>query len=141
MNYAGCVIVIPINREGKIVLVRQYRYLFNEETIEFPAGKIDEGEDAEASARRELKEEVGYEADELIPLGELYLSVGLSNGKAHVFLARGLTFVGASPEDSEEFEYMHLSPEEITRLIARGEMKWGTCVGAWTLAVARGYFS
>ncbi|NBS68816.1 NUDIX hydrolase, partial [bacterium] len=101
--------MIPINREGKIVLVRQHRYLFNEETIEFPAGKIDEGEGAEASARRELKEEVGYKADELIPLGELYLSVGLSNGKAHVFLARGLTLVGASPE-------------EITRLIARGEM-------------------
>ena len=70
MRHPGAAAVVPLTQEGNVILVRQYRYPFAQVMLEIPAGKLDPGEEPIACAQRELLEETGYQAQELIPLGE-----------------------------------------------------------------------
>jgi ADP-ribose pyrophosphatase len=89
---ADTVSILAIDEDGKVLLVRQYRYAAGTYSLEIPAGSIDPGETAEQAARRELREETGYACDSLEKLYTYYAAMGYSNEKMTVFLARGLRF-------------------------------------------------
>ena len=72
IRHPGAVAVVPMTEEGNVILVRQYRYPFAETMLEIPAGKLNAGEDIEVCARRELSEETGMAAAELVSLGVFY---------------------------------------------------------------------
>ncbi len=82
--------VVAVDANGEILLVRQYRYATGKYTVEIPAGTIDPGETAEEAARRELREETGYDCDRLIPLYTYSPAMGYSTEKMTIFLATGL---------------------------------------------------
>ena len=99
----GAVCVIPLLENGDVLLERQFRYAMGEVLTEIPAGKLDYiGEDPREAALRELREETGAVASELIPLGPFYPTCAYSTEVIHMFLARGLTF-GERELDEDEF--------------------------------------
>ncbi len=100
--HPGAVMVIPVLDDGQLLLERQYRYPLQQVFIEFPAGKIDPGEEPLESARRELLEETGYSATEWEYLGVFHPLISYSNEVIHFYRAKGLT-AGATKLDDEEF--------------------------------------
>lgn len=84
------VAVVAIDQERNILLVRQFRYATGKYTVEIPAGVIDPGETPEQAARRELREETGYDCDVLIPIHTYWPAIGYSTEQMTIFLAQGL---------------------------------------------------
>lgn len=114
VNCEGVVAIVPVTENRELVLIRQFRPAVNNYVIEFPAGLNDKGEDLSVAASRELLEETGYNADEMIFLAEGPLSSGLSAEIMTVFLAKGLRFIDAAHSDeTEEIEVLKIPIEEI----------------------------
>lgn len=91
VRHPGAVVVVPVDDESRVVLVRQYRVAARAELLEVPAGKREPGEEPEATARRELEEEVGLVAGRLVKLAEFYNSPGFCDEYSHVYLGLDLT--------------------------------------------------
>lgn len=116
----ACVLCV---KEGKVVLVRQFRYAYGEELLELPAGKLDSGEEPICAARRELEEETGLIAKKLTHLFTLYPSPGYSNEKIYIYRAEEVE-EGRQHLDEDEFlKVVYLPLEEVYEKIARGEIK------------------
>ena len=122
VRHPGAVSVVPLHDDGTVTLVRQYRAALDRDLLEIPAGKRDvAGEAPEVTARRELSEEVGLEADRLEPLAEFVNSAGFSDEHSHVYLATGLHQVD---DDRQGLEEQHMIVErvaldDVPRLIAQ----------------------
>lgn len=129
----GAVFVIPEFDDGRVLMLRQFRYLNQRESLEFVGGGMKKGLKPEAAAREELLEEAGLVAGELFPLGWFNPMNGLSDEECYVFLATGLYFNGARPEVSEEFEPVSLTLSELDQLIAAGEIWDGMTLAAYSL--------
>lgn len=123
IRHVGAVCVIPVTDDGMVVMERQYRYPVDEVILEIPAGKLEyKGEDHEAAARRELEEETGYQARELIPLGKFYPACAYSDETIWMYLAKGLT-KGQRHLDEDEFLDVELLPlRELVSMVLRGEI-------------------
>lgn len=104
LRHPGAVMVVPLLDDGQLVLERQYRHPLGRSLIELPAGKIDADEPALACAQRELREETGYVAQHWQHLGGFHNAIGYCDEKIEVFLARGLTQVGAQTDAGEVLE-------------------------------------
>lgn len=103
IRHPGASSVIPVLPDGSIILVRQYRYPIDQVTLEVPAGKLDSPEeDPLVCAERELSEETGYTADKIEKLTTIATTVGFSNERIHLYVARGLT-PGKQHTDEDEF--------------------------------------
>ena len=125
VHHPGAVSVVAIDDERRVVLLRQYRAAIDTELLEIPAGKLDvEGEGHEATARRELEEEVGLRAGHLEKLAEFFNSPGFSDEYSVVYLARGLERCDTSLQGVEE-QHMtveHVALADVPGLVARGEI-------------------
>lgn len=120
IRHVGAVCVIPVTDDGMAVMERQYRYPVDEVILEIPAGKLDsKQEDHEAAARRELEEETGYQASELIPLGKFYPACAYSDETIWMYLAKGLKQGDRHP-DADEFLDVELIPlkDLVTEVLA-----------------------
>ena len=102
VEHPGGVTILPVDEAGNCYMVRQFRYPAGHMMLEAPAGKLEYGEDHRECAVRELSEETGFTADELIYLGGFYTSPGFSSELLHVYLALGL-HAGESHLDEGEF--------------------------------------
>jgi nudix-type nucleoside diphosphatase (YffH/AdpP family) len=91
VHHPGGAAVVALDREGKLCLLRQYRHAANDWLWELPAGKLNPGEEALATARRELEEEAGLRANSWQPMGSFFSSPGILTERTHLFLARDLT--------------------------------------------------
>jgi ADP-ribose pyrophosphatase len=110
--------ILPLIGKDKIVLIREFRFPINKEIWEIPAGKLDRGEKPEIGAKRELKEETGYEAKELKKIGEFYLSPGYSTEYMYLFLARGLKKGEQSLDKGEKIKEVKIfSRKEVLKMI------------------------
>ncbi len=138
-NYGeGFALIIPVTPDGKIMLIRQYRYLKDKMSVQFPGGGIDENETASEAAARELKEETGYAAEELINVGSFESSCGLLKDEGHVFIATKLKLVdGKIPETTGDIELVFRRPDEFEEMILRGEIWDGQAIAAWMLVRKR----
>jgi ADP-ribose pyrophosphatase len=110
--------ILPLIEKDKIVLIRQFRFPINKEIWEIPAGKLNRGEKPEIGAKREFKEETGYEAKELKKIGEFYLSPGYSTEYMYLFLARGLKKGEQSLDKGEKIKEVKIfSKKEVLKMI------------------------
>ena len=125
VRHPGAVAVLPLHDDGTVTVVRQYRAPIDDELTEIPAGIRDvHGEDLRLTAERELVEEVGLTADHYEHLGEFHVAAGLTDESVHLFLATGLTHVGADTQGPEE-EAMtidRLPLADLVTMIERGEI-------------------
>ena len=110
-------------REGKVALVRQFRYAYGEALPEIPAGKLEKGEDPMVAAARELSEETGFEAEKLTLLQVLYPSPGYTNEKIYIYRAEGVR-AGKEHLDEGEFLNLELVPlEEALGMVRAGRIR------------------
>ncbi len=118
-----------------VVLLRQYRYAVGGWMWEVPAGKLDEDEQPEVCARRELREEAGIIADVVRPLTCLLTTPGFTDERIHLFVATGLRFVEPEREPQEFMETHVLDLDSALEMVDRGEIADGKTVAALLLAV------
>ena len=123
VHHHGGACVLPIDDEGCIYLVRQFRYALGEEIWELPAGKLEPGEDPFESAKRELSEECGLSADNYIDLGVVYPTVGYDSEKIYLWAATGLHKGGQHLDAGEFLDVVRLPFEEALQKVLHGEIK------------------
>jgi len=121
--HPGAAVMLAMPDARSVVMERQYRYPLREHVYELPAGKIDAGEDALATARRELLEETGYRARNWRHLLTTYPVVGYSNERIEIFLATDLQHVGHALEDGEFLETFVLPLDEALAWVRNGRIK------------------
>lgn len=133
--HQGSVVVIPRLGDGRIVLVRQYRYAARQSLWELVAGGLEGRETVLAAARRELVEETGYRARRMRRLLSFYPSPGVLTERMHLVEARDLTLAQATPEEDERIEVGRFRESELRRMLASGRISDGkTLVGLlWIL--------
>jgi len=122
VQHPGAAIIIPLLDPQTVLLERQFRYALGRHFYELPAGKIDPGEDALATAKRELIEECGYEAASWRHLATLHPCVGYSDERFELYLARELTHVGHARDDGEFLEVVPLAVSEALAWVASGRI-------------------
>ena len=122
-RHVGAVCIVPLLDDGRVIVERQFRYPVNEVITEIPAGKRDSRDEApEAAARRELREETGITARELIPLGPFYPTCAYSTEVIHMYLARQLTFGERELDEDEFLNVFRLPLRELVDRVLRGEI-------------------
>ena len=130
-EHVGGVGVLPIDKDGNVILVRQFRYAFDTELLEMPAGKMDHGpEGAEECGIRELKEETGCTAGRIVPLGAIYPSPGFLTEVTYLFAALDLTEGEMQPDEDEFVEVVRLPIAEVEKMIERDEIRDAKTVAA-----------
>lgn len=136
LEYPDWVNVVAITPERQIVLVRQYRHALGEVLLELPAGCVDSADPSlEAAVRRELLEETGYSADEVIRVGELSPNPATHDNLVHSFLATGcVRTCDPTPDPQEEIEVLLVPLEDLAR-VARSEFKQAMHVASVFLAL------
>ena len=134
VRHPGAVAILAVLPDGKIIMERQYRYAIGDTLLEIPAGKLDEGEEPLAAAKRELHEETGYDAEHWKKLGSIVTSPGFCDEVIHIFLATGLE-KGEQQLDEDEFvEVLACSLEELEGKIATGELFDGKTIAGLMMA-------
>ena len=137
VRQTGSVAALPVLDDGRIVLVRQYRYAVSDFVWELPAGRRDPSESPEAGARRELEEEVGLRAASLEPISTFWTTPGFCDEVMHLFRATGLESIPARPEADERIEPGTFTLDEAMAMLARGEIREGKTLVALLLEAAR----
>lgn len=123
VSHPGAAAIIPYFSDGKIALVKQFRYPINKITLEIPAGKFDkQGENPEECALRELNEETGLIAEKITKLATIATTVGFSNEYIHIFLGENITQGKQCPDDDEFINCVFLSLNEAIEKIQTGEI-------------------
>lgn len=123
VRHPGAVCVVPVTDEGEVIMVRQFRYAFNQVLLEVPAGKLEPNEDPLEAALRELEEESGVVASKVEHIGEIYTTVAIIDEKIHVYLATGLTYKNAHPDDEEFLEVEKIPLKTLVDMVMNGEIK------------------
>jgi len=133
----GSVAALAVHDDGRVVLIRQYRYAVDAMVWEIPAGRLDPGETPAEGAGRELEEEVGLHADTVAPLLEFFTTPGFCDERMYLFRATQLREVPARPEADERIEVRTLPLEEALAMVESGEVKEGKTLVALLLEARR----
>lgn len=123
IRHPGGALAIPVTLDGKLVLVRQYRFAAEGRLLEFPAGTVETNEDPAITIRREIEEETGYRAHQWRKLGQFFLAPGYSDEIIYAFLAENLEKLETPPEqdDDEDIEVIHMTVQDLEQAILDGE--------------------
>jgi ADP-ribose pyrophosphatase len=132
--HPGAAVVMPVDAEGNILFVKQFRLGAQRELLELPAGTLEAGEPPIECAAREVREETGCAAAELIPIGEFWLTPGYSNEYLYIFLARGLTPAPLAQDDDELIELVRVPLEQAYQMAAQGLIQDGKTLATLFLA-------
>ena len=130
VEHPGGVTILPVDADGTCYMVRQFRYPFQRSMLEAPAGKLEYGEDPRLAAVRELSEETGFSADELINLGACCTSPGFSTEVLHIYLALGLHAGESHPDQDEYLNVEKHSLAALSKMVMDGEIDDGKTIVA-----------
>jgi ADP-ribose pyrophosphatase len=122
VEHSDCVAVVVLDEQGKVLLVRQFRYPVGKFLLEIPAGGIDAGEEPVDCVRRELQEEIGYLPQKIDKLGGFYSIPGYGTEYLHCYLATDLVPSRLVAEDTEGIGIVRVSPNQIPQLITSEEI-------------------
>lgn len=128
IGHPGGVAVVPVDDDGFVYLVRQYRKPYEEFVLEIPAGKRDRGEDVLIGAKRELSEETGLEAQNYIDLGKFYPTPGYVDEVIYIYLALGLKEGISHPDEDEFVEIEKIHIDKLCEMIMKNEIKDGKTI-------------
>jgi len=123
VEHAGCVVIVAVDADDNVLLVRQFRYALGKELLEIPAGGIDAGEGPEEAAAREMQEETGYKPEKLVSMGGFYSAPGFCTEYLHLFLATDLTPSQLYAEDTEGIQLGRVPADKIPELITTGKIE------------------
>jgi ADP-ribose pyrophosphatase len=130
IRHPGAAAVVPLDDEGQVLLVRQYRYAAGGWLLEVPAGKLDPGEPPESCAVREVEEETGYRPGALEPLGWVWTTPGFTDEKIWLFLARDLVRSKQDLQTDEVLTVERYPLERAVEMAGEGEIHDGKSVCA-----------
>ncbi len=133
----GASMIVPVLNDGRIVLVNQYRYLNDRESLEFPCGGVKDGHTYEQTALHELEEEAGFIPHDLQLASEFNPYNGVTDEICRVFIAKNLVVVPSKPDETEEFEIITLEPDEVDARITSGVIWDGMTIAAWMITRTR----
>ncbi len=136
VDHKPAVVIIPIDEQDNVVLVRQYRYPVGEALLEAPAGILEDSESPEECALRELQEETGYAARRLQRLGEFWTSPGFCTELMHAFVARELVFSPLEPDEDEDIRTERFTLSRIAEMIRQGEIRDAKTIAAFLMATS-----
>ena len=134
IRHPGASLAVPVLADGRVVVLRQYRFAVQRRILEFPAGTLEPNEQPQPAMERELQEEAGYSATQWNSLGVLLPCPGYSDEVIHLFLARQLTPVPVlvAGDDDEDIEVVLMQPKELDAALSSGdEALDGKSVTAW----------
>ena len=131
-SHAVC--IVPVDEDGNVVLVRQYRKPAEEALLEVPAGGVEEGEVSEDAVLRELQEEIGYTAGKLQHLSSYWVAPGWATEFMHAYLATGLSASKLQSDEDENIEVVRLPFDEAVAMFKTGEINDGKTIAALLLA-------
>ncbi|MCI0886863.1 MAG: NUDIX hydrolase [Chloroflexi bacterium] len=134
VEHADAVVIVPIDADDNVLLVRQYRYPTEQFILEAPAGGVDEGESPDDCAQRELQEEVGYASRKLRPMGGFWSAPGFSTEYLYAYLAKELVPSKLNADDDEAIEVIRTPLSDINRLIRLGEIQDAKTIAALLMA-------
>ena len=137
VEHAEVAAIVPLDADGKVILVRQYRLPAREALLEIPAGAADDGEGIEEAAQRELREETGYRAGRLERLCGFFASPGYCTEFIHAFLATNLIEDPIDGDPDEVIALERMTLDDAVRLIETGEIKDGKSIAGLLLARKR----
>ena len=120
VEHGDCVAVVPVDAEGNVILVSQFRKAIEKELLEIPAGGVESGEDPVATVRRELREEIGYLPRKVDRLGGFYSTPGFCTEYLHLYLATDLVPSQLYAEDTENIRLVRVPVNQILSLITSG---------------------
>lgn len=123
INHKGAAAMIPVDADGKILMVRQYRNAVDQYTLEIPAGGLNPGEDNRTCAIRECEEETGFKAGKVYHLIDVYTTVAFSNEKIGIYYTTDITPSKQNLDEGEYVSFEKHSVEELTKMILNGEIK------------------
>jgi len=134
IRHPGAALAVPIKDNGKIIILRQYRFAVSRRILEFPAGTLELNEEPLTTIKRELQEESGYKASRWDPLGVMLPCPGYSDEIIHLFLAREIHALTIKPkgDEDEDIEVLEMTKEELDNCIANEfEALDGKSITAW----------
>lgn len=134
VNHRGAVTILPLDEEGRVWFVRQWRIGAQQELLELPAGVLEESEDPTAGAAREVREEIGMAAGTLLEIGQFYMAPGYSTELMHVFLATDLTPDPLRADDDEFLEIIRIPLAQVMEMAQKGEITDGKTLSALLLS-------
>jgi ADP-ribose pyrophosphatase len=136
IHHPGGALAVPMTPEGKLVLVKQYRFPTQGRILEFPAGTLEVGEDPATTIAREIEEETGYRAGKWQKLGEFFLAPGYCDEIIYAFLAQDLEKLAVQPagDEDEDIEIVLMTPAEFEAAISAGEPIDAKSIAAYFLA-------
>lgn len=123
VEHAPVVAIVPVDDRGRVLMVRQFRLPAQDVLLEIPAGGVDPGEEIEAAAQRELREETGYRAQRLQRIAGFYVSPGYVTEFIHVFLATGLSHDPQEADADEDIVVQPVPLAEAVRMVEAGEVR------------------
>jgi ADP-ribose pyrophosphatase len=139
VRHRGAAVVLPLLDDGRIVMVRQFRYPVGESLLELPAGTLEPGEEPMRCAARELAEETGYRAGTLSSLGSFYAAPGYTDETLLAVLATELEpTADHRPDHDEQIDLELVAPAELLRRVASGEVRDAKTIATLMLAQLRG---
>lgn len=122
VQHPGAVVILPILDDGRVCLLRNYRVAVNETLVELPAGTLEPNEPPLFTAKRELAEETGYQAEDWEPMAEFLMSPGILNERMHLFLARRLQPGPQQLEAGEQIEILLVSLDDALAMVDDGRI-------------------
>jgi len=136
VRHPGGVLAVPVTADGKLVLVRQYRFAVQGRLLEFPAGTLELGETPLETVKREIAEETGYQAGIWDSLGKFFLAPGYSDEVIYTFIARDLKKLDTPPQKDadEDIEIVILAPNELEKMIFQGDLVDAKSIASFFLA-------
>jgi len=136
IRHPGGALAVPVTPDGRLVLVRQYRFTVQGRLLEFPAGTIEPHEDPLTTIQREIEEETGYHANTWKKLGEFFIAPGYSDEIIYTFLAQDLEKLETPPQGDadEDMETVLMTPEEFEQAILAGEQVDAKTISSFLMA-------
>jgi ADP-ribose pyrophosphatase len=137
VEHEDCIGVVPVDADGNVLMVRQYRLAAEKELLEVPAGGIDPGEDAATAVIREMREETGLRPGKVERLAGFYLSPGFSSEYLHLYLATELVPDPLSAEDTAGIKVVPVPVAQVPGLITSGKIEDAKSIAALLLLLER----